>query len=134
LQVRPLNDYPPLPPLETREINGAQVPIRAFTAELLGRWLQENERALLWMLEADSKDAQIAVQGQVQSVEKAEAFFGEEVEVRLRDGYGGLLRFNLDKPVAEKLGVKPGASMIVRGRPFGETQGMTFLAPEVEME
>jgi hypothetical protein len=134
LPVHPLNDYPPLPPLELREINGAQVPIRAFTAELLGRWLQENERALLWMLEADSKDAQIAVQGQVQSVEKAEAFFGEEVEVRLQDGYGGLLRFNLDKPVAEKLGVKPGASMTVRGRPFGETQGMTFLAPEVEME
>jgi hypothetical protein len=134
LPVSPLLDYPPLPALQQREIDGAQVPVRTFTAVLLGRWIDEYQRALILTFDSDPPDSQLEVQGEVLSVEKAEAFLGEEVEVRLQDGYGGLLRFNLDKPMADKLGVKPGASMTVRGQPFGEMQGMRFLAPEVEME
>jgi hypothetical protein len=134
LPVSPLANYPPLPPRETREIDGAQVPLRSFSAELLGRWMDENQRAFLLALDADPSGTKLEVRGEVQSVEKAEALFGDEVEVRLKDSFGGRTAFNLDKAEAEQLGVTPGVSLTVRGAPMADEEEVNFLLPEVSVE
>jgi hypothetical protein len=134
LPVSPLTDYPPLPPLETRQIDGGEVTVRPFPAELLGRWQRENQRALLMAFSRQPPGTLLEVRGEVQSVEKAESSFGDDVTVRFKDSYGGLTSFEVEQAEAEKLGIAPGVVLTARGAQMGDEDGMTFLLPVVEVE
>jgi hypothetical protein len=117
-------------------LNGEKVLARAFTAELLGRWLSANPRALVmcFMTEAEAMNeytSYLEVRGEVLSIGEPDIPLAGRKKVRLQDGYGGLTAFDLMESEIAERGVRRGVSVTVLGTPHFSHRGFTIGKPQV---